>query len=328
MCIFLTDMKRQSPVTMFWTATILTSICLFTTNSLPVGHTDYENIDSQTKPTPYTAEQANSSDIRLTNSKALQLLLAAYLTGRINPINITTSPASPVSRQQALLDYEDENEIEVLEKQTGNLSEVGTELELPPDVYEVSLEVWMRKEEKATPPTTNTEDEAELIISELLRTQATEPGAHTIRHRSRRLVNHNSHRNQRPATNSQTPTIPSTSTEDNILDLLRQYNSSNEIEASKPLDILLARPSFNMTVNYEETFENIESNKLLEIVQIMRSDCTKMTSQKKMINWVSESRGILFECQNGAWVVTYLSKPIRKPKPISVTGKYQLNLKI
>ena len=296
-------------------------------NSVPTGRNQRQttSTDSTVVSNRRTASDIN---VRMSNSEALQLLLAAYLSDHTHLANVTSESSirTPITIQPALLDYENETEVEDLEKVVVNSTDLASEVELPSDVYEVSLEAWINEEN--APPTPrrnmNSIDETQRIIIQALRSGSDSPSDHTIRHRGRRVATRNNDRTNRRVSEDAVVSLPIENAEvnRNILNLLQRQQPENS-ESSGPLDILRQRERFNMTVDYQAPFQNISVSKLMEIVILMRSDCSQMSRQKKLVQWVSGLRGILFECRNGAWVVTYLSRRKGKPRPSSITGRFK-----
>lgn len=311
--------------------TVTLTVLLHTTwiiiiSAVPTAYNNqHNNTDTNTN-----AESLNSQNIsRLSNGEALELLLSAYLAEHRQVLN-TSQRATPlpISLQPALLDYENETEVEDLAKIVANQTMQFDDIVLPADVYEVPLEVWISEEDVSTPSATQENerqiDETQRLITETLRQQIQQPSAHTIRHRSRRVATRSvSRTSQTRLADDPVASLPIKNLDinGNILNLLRQQQRGTD-EATGSLDILRQRSRFNITVEHQAPFQNIEAKKLMEIVILMRSDCSQVSRKKKMIRWVSGMRGILFECQNGAWVVTYLSRRNRKPRPTSVTGIY------
>ena len=281
----------------------------------------------------------------LSSENNLQHLIQSYLNGNITLHNVSSPSGDLPPRMRvavglapALLDYENETEVDELEKVIENSTEPVSELLLPADVYEVPLQLWVEREDES-----ETDEEAELeqpvddvqmLITEALKpaentqqTSTTPP--HLIRHHSRRSLARGPGRSSRGGgrllqPENQPMSLPIQSAEvdeDSILNLLRQEpREENESEdGNRPMEIIRTRDRFNMTVDFQAPFHNIESDKLLEIVLLMNSDCTQLP--QRMVRWVSGSRGILFECQNGVWVVTYLARQKRKVRPLTVTGK-------
>lgn len=233
----------------------------------------------------------------------------------------------PMNIQPALLDYENATAVENLERTVTNQTDTPTEIELPSDVYEVPLEVWITEEGDSESAAVEREDEpideTQRIIVEALQTESSAQTDHTIRHRGRRVATRNA--NNRQVSEDSVASLPLETANINrdIYTLLQQQQQTSE-ESNGSLDLLRQRERFNMTVDYQAPFQNIESNQLMEIVTIMNSDCTQVLRKKKLVRWVSGTRGILFECRNGAWVVTYLSRRTRKLRPTSVRGNFIL----
>ena len=265
-----------------------------------------------------TGVNTTPSNSRLSDSELLELLYATYI---VNIENATTraSEVRHTSLQPALLDYENLTDVANLEKDVTNSTDNETDLVLPPDVYEVPLSLWINGE-SANPDVPDkiedTADGAEQVILDALRRSVESSDDHSIRHRGRRLAD----RNNRRVSEDSSALLPIDSVDPNILSLFQPQQDSEESTGS--LDILRQRDKFNITVDYDATFHNIDSTKLIEIIAIMRTDCSEIPKRKKIVRWVLETRGILFECRNGAWVVTYLSRPQGKPRPRSVTGNH------
>lgn len=200
-----------------------------------------------------------------------------------------------------LLDYENQTYVIKLEE-TIDEEDIPATNELPANVYEVNFGDWVEDTVANEEPEQRADDMLHRLMRESL---LTVEGSHRIRHGSNRLVRRditNAHR--RPMRDEPVINLP----------VENQDGSS-----PGPLSRLIEQETFNMTVDYQEPFHNVERPKLLEIVLLMRSDCTLLP--KRIVRWVSGRRGILFECQNGAWVVKYLKRRRRKPRPVSIRGE-------
>jgi len=103
-------------------------------------------------------------------------------------------------------------------------------------------------------------------------------------------------------------------------DLLKYQPQTEEgAEEDTAASDYLNRSRFNITVEQGEPFRDIERSKLIEIILIMRSDCTLLP--KTIVRWVTKKRGILFHCKNGVWVVTYLKRANKaRVRPVSISG--------
>lgn len=276
----------------------------------------------------------------LSQGDALQHLIQSYLnsnTSTQTDVNSSTDDTTwmrmPVSLAPALLDYENETEVDELEMVIKNTTEPESELILPADIYEVPLQVWVERGDNSDAELEQPVDDVQTLITEALKPdnpedqQTSTTAPHLIRHHSRRsLAQRSSSRRNRGRLNEQAMTSVPIQTpdvdEDSILNLFRQppRGDSSSEEGNRPMEIIRTRERFNMTVDFQAPFHNIESDKLLEIVLLMNSDCTQLP--QRMVRWVSGSRGILFECQNGVWVVTYLARQGKKVRPETVTGKH------
>lgn len=206
---------------------------------------------------------------------------------------------SVVGIEPGLLDYENQTYVGKLEQITDE-EDVQSPADLPGNVYEVNFKDWT---EDTSASRAGERDEAEDRLTHLMReTLLTVGGSHRIRHSSSRIVRRDLR--DRPMGDEPVINLPVT---------------NREGRSSGPLSRLIEQETFNMTVDYQQPFHNVERPKLLEIVLLMRSDCTLLP--KRIVRWVSGRRGILFECQNGAWVVKYLKRRRRKPRPVSIRGR-------
>lgn len=315
------------------TTNILTMIVLSTSwtilisaNPMPQQDNGTVNINTTTS-SPSTRTVNINSNIRLSNNEALQqLLLAAYRAEQIRRSASTTTTVRTPTNIPPLLEYENETIVENLESVVRN-DTASIDLELPANVYEVPLEVWINEESSApsiqVQPTDQERpiDETQRIILEALQAsrQSTD---HTIRHRGRRLAtrSQNSRSINQGVSEDAVSSVPirNIDIDRNILNLL-QRQQEESAEANGALNILRQRDRFNLTVDYQATFHNIGSTQLEDIMLVLSSNCSQLRS-RKVVRWLSSRRGILFECRNGAWVSKYLSKRNRKPRTAFVTG--------
>lgn len=325
------EMGRHKPIAMIVTLCYFLSLRTFTSHALPTSLLNQSNNSNITNTTQTTTPASSGSTIdstkpSLSDADALEQYIISILAGRIPLSNNTvqTLPAGIGAIQPSLLDYENQTAVDKLEKVVNNETTPVTALDIPADVYEVTLEDWISEEDSTA--TSQQEDERERaetqnVIAEAIQAEApqrTTVGPHTIRHRGRRLAARSSQR--RSNTIASLP-IESLNT-NNIQSILRQQQRQQrrgDGERRNPIHVLEQKERFNLTVDYQAPFQNIDKDKLLEILVIMNTDCSSI-AEKEMIRWVSGKRGILFQCHNGAWVVTYLSRRQRKPRPSTITG--------
>lgn len=225
-------------------------------------------------------------------------------------------------QQVGLLEYENQTAVEKLEQVITPESDVLFSGELPVNVYEVPLEKWTEDDhESEVSEQERLENNLQSFIRQAVRQTSSESTStqNGVRHGTVRQNSAVANRNipQEPLMN-----LPVENLSQDILNILESRRNGNQQETTStgPLSLLRQREKFNVTVDYQEPFRNVDAPKLLEIVLLMRSDCTLLP--KRIVRWVSGKRGILFECQNGAWVVRYLKRRDRKPRPVSVEGKY------
>lgn len=222
-----------------------------------------------------------------------------------------------VTNSQALLDYENETIIEKLDEQVEALAEPT--VDIPPNVYEVSLFNWVEEEEVEdteldTGRGTQPENRAQQAIQDALPDSTQR---HAVRHRSRQ-PGAAAAAGRQANTDEPSVNLPVEHLSEDLINILRSRTNLQE-EQDGPLRVLEERERFNISVDYQAPFKNIDGSKLLEIILLMRSDCSLLP--ERIVSWVSDKRGILFECKNGAWVVKYLKKRRRRPQPKSIQGK-------
>lgn len=275
-----------------------------------------QNTQAPTSDINSTRPLNGSSDIDITNETALS---------SESDENSTNGQAGMtdhlIGQRPGLLEYEDKMLVETLEEVEDDNE--GESVGVPPDVYEVSFLEWLRDSLEPQIPNPSArlgarrpQNSIRSIIRDTLRESAPQRRHHRARH-------HNSLRPTNMAANrmmSDEPVVnlPVENLSQDLLSMLQSTTEERDTTAS-PLSVLSERDRFNMTVDYQAPFHNIEKQKLLEIILLMNSDCTLLPS--RIVRWVSGKRGILFDCKNGVWVVKYLMRRRNKPRPVNIRGK-------